>query len=305
MTGLNALPARTSLSSWWAGARPRTLAIGVMPVLVGAAASGHPTVPRTVAALIVALGLQVGANYANDYFDGVRGVDTEQRVGPMRLVASGTASPRAVLSAAAASLSVAGVVGVALCIATGQLQLLGLGALAVLAAVLYTGGPRPYAGIGVADIAVFLFFGLLAVTGTVAVEIGHTTKAGWWAAVPVGLLAVGVLVANNLRDVRTDAEAGRKTLIVRIGLDRGRRLYQGVVGAPFIVTTIGVIAGGLPAATLITLIVLPLVVRPIALAGHGEGRQLVPVLIATAKLHLAFSLALTVGLVAAGLTGRL
>jgi 1,4-dihydroxy-2-naphthoate octaprenyltransferase len=276
--------------------------VGVVPVLVGAAASGHPIAVRTAGALAVALGLQVGANYANDYFDGVRGVDTRQRIGPKRLVAGGSASPRSVLTAAAISFMAAGVIGVSLAVASGQEELIALGALAMLGAVLYTGGPRPYAGIGVADVAVFLFFGLFATCGTTAVEIGRVTSASWWAAVPVGLLAAAVLIANNLRDAGTDAAAGRRTLIVRLGVDRGRTLYEGVVAGALAVPPAGILAGGLPVQTLAVLLCIPAAIPALRLVRRASGRELVPALIATTRLHLAVGLVLAAALAVAAWT---
>jgi len=151
----------SSLSVWWHGARPRTLGLGLVPVLVGVAAAGQVIAWRFVAALIVAAGLQIGVNFANDYFDGVRGVDTHERIGPPRLVASGAASPRSVLTASLVCLGLAAVSGLALALATTPVLILVVGALALLAALLYSGGPRPYAGLGLGELMVFLFFGLM------------------------------------------------------------------------------------------------------------------------------------------------
>ena len=289
----------TSAGVWVAGARPRTLGIGAVPVLVGAAASRHPSWGTTVAALVVALGLQVGANYANDCFDGVRGVDTEARIGPPRLVAGGLASPAAVLTAAMVALGVAAATGIGLVVASGEPWLLAAGGLALLAAVLYTGGPWPYAGEGVAEIAVFAFFGLLGTCGTELVEIGRTTSAGWWASVPVGLLAAAVLMANNLRDIETDAAAGRRTLAVRLGPVPARFLFQLTLVAAPTAIALGVITGGLPPEALLALAATPLVVPPMGLAARTAGRALVPALLATARLHAVLGMLLAIGLVSA------
>ena len=171
------------MNAWVAGARPRTLGAGVVPVLVGAAAADTFIAWRFVAALLVAIGLQVGVNFANDYFDGIRGVDTPERVGPARLVASGVASPVAVLVAALVSIGVAGFAGLALALATQPVLILFVGALALVAAFAYSGGPRPYAGLGLGEVMVFLFFGLMATCGTAFVMAETVPAAAWWCGV--------------------------------------------------------------------------------------------------------------------------
>ena len=163
MTATQERPSRLPL--WWRGARPRTLGAGLVPVVLGTAAAGEVIWWRFAAALLVGAGLQIGVNYANDYFDGVRGVDTHERLGPPRLTATATATPRAVLVAALLALGVAAAAGLALALATEPLLILFVGALALIAAVLYSGGPRPYAGLGLGEVMVFLFFGLMATCG--------------------------------------------------------------------------------------------------------------------------------------------
>lgn len=231
---------------WVEAARPRTLPAGVVPVLVGTAASprlaavdtGGPGLPgrlaqavswpRFLLALVVAVALQVGVNYANDYFDGVRGVDTEERVGPRRLVASGLVAPPRMRTAVGVCLAVAGAAGLALAVLVGwELLLVGLAALA--ATLTYSGGPRPYGARGLGEVAVFVFFGLIATVGSTYVQAERITGLAVLAAVPVGLLAVALLVVNNLRDVPTDAAAGKRTLAVRLGVPGTRRLYVGLV----------------------------------------------------------------------------
>ena len=175
------------MNVWVAGARPRTLGVGVVPVLVGAASAETFVAWRFVAALLVALGLQVGVNYANDYFDGVRGVDRPDRLGPPRLVASGAASPTAVLVAALGSIFVAGVAGLALALATEPALILFVGALALVAAFAYSGGPRPYAGLGLGEVMVFLFFGLMATCGTAFVMAETVPAPAWWCGAVLGL----------------------------------------------------------------------------------------------------------------------
>jgi len=193
---------------WWLGARPRTLGAGLIPVVVGAAAAGDVIWWRFVAAVVVAAGLQIGVNYANDAFDALGGIDTHERVGPPRLTQSGAASPRAVLVAACVAIGLAGFAGLALALATEPVLILVVGALAIVAAFLYSGGPRPYAGLGLGEVMVFVFFGLLATCGTSFVMIETVPAASWWCATVVGLLAVAILEANNVRDVATDERAG-------------------------------------------------------------------------------------------------
>ncbi len=292
----------SSLSVWWRGVRPRTLGLGVVPVLVGVAASGHVTAWRLAAALVVAAGLQIGVNLANDYFDGVRGVDTHERMGPPRLVASGAASPRAVLTAALISLALAAVCGLALALATTPALILIVGALALVAALLYSGGPRPYAGLGLGELMVFLFFGIMATCGSAYVMVETVPAAAWWGGVVMGLLAVAVLVANNLRDIPTDEPSGKRTLAVRLGDRRTRMLYRVCVVGAFVTIVLGVVAFivdesvGLTQWGLFGLIAWPLAIRPLERIRTATGRDLIPVLTGTAALHAACGLSLALGL---------
>jgi 1,4-dihydroxy-2-naphthoate octaprenyltransferase len=288
---------------WWRGARPRTLGAGLVPVVLGTAAAAEVIWWRFGAALVVAAGLQVGVNYANDYFDGVRGVDTTERMGPPRLTSSGAAPPRAVMIAALVALGVAAVAGLALAIATAPVLILAVGALALVAALLYSGGPRPYAGLGLGEVMVFVFFGLMATCGTTFVMVETVTAASWWGGATVGFLAVAILVANNLRDIPTDAASGKRTLAVRLGDRTARRLYRGCVVAGFATIVFGVIVGillddaGLPQWALIGLAAWPLAIKPMELAGRAEGRDLIPVLVGTAATHAACGLLTALGLV--------
>ncbi|MGZ4129292.1 MAG: 1,4-dihydroxy-2-naphthoate polyprenyltransferase [Actinomycetota bacterium] len=300
-----ATPSR--LAVWWHGARPRTLAASIAPVVVGTAAAGHAVLWRFVAALLVGLGLQIGVNYANDYHDGVRGVDTKARLGPPRLVSSGMASPRAVLFAALACILVAGVAGLALAIAT-TLWLIPLGAIAMLALWLYTGGARPYAALGLGELMVFLFFGVMATAGTAFVQAEHVRASAWWASAAMGFLAVAILVANNLRDIPTDAVAGRRTLAVRLGGRRTRLLYRACVAAAFVTVVLGVVVNiavegaGLSQWALLALAAWPLALAPFEKVGSAEGRALIPVLVGTAWLQMTFGALLALGLWVAGAT---
>ena len=293
------------MNVWVAGARPRTLGAGVVPVLVGTAAADAFVAWRFLAALVVALGLQVGVNYANDYFDGVRGVDAPGRLGPPRLVASGTASPRAVLAAALASIFVAGVAGLALALATAPMLILFVGALALVAAFAYSGGPRPYAGLGLGEVMVFLFFGLMATGGTAFVLTETVPAAAWWCGVVLGFLAVAILVANNLRDIPTDAATGKRTLAVRLGDGRTRTLYRACVAAAFATIVVGVsafIVGeriGLTQWGLLGLVGWVPAIRPMEAVGEASGADLVPVLTGTAAVHAATGLLLALGLLLA------
>ena len=293
------------MNAWVAGARPRTLGAGVVPVLVGAAAANRFVAWRFGAALLVAIGLQVGVNYANDYFDGVRGVDTPGRVGPMRLVASGSASPRAVVLAALASIAVAGFAGLALALATQPVLILFVGALALVAAFAYSGGPKPYAGLGLGEVMVFLFFGLMATCGTAFVMTETVPAAAWWGGVVLGLLAVAILIANNLRDIPTDAPAGKRTLAVRLGDRRTRTLYRACVVGAFAAIVLGVLAFlvderiGLTQWGLLGLAGWIPAIRPMETVGVAEGTGLIPVLSGTAAVHAATGLLLALGLVLA------
>src|SRR3954469_3275779 len=222
---------------WVAGARVRTLPAAVVPVVVGTAvASAEGTVVwwRAVAALVVALAIQVGTNYANDYHDGIRGTD-DARVGPVRLVAGGLASPASVRRAALISFLVAAAAGLALAAAVSWWLIL-VGAVSFAAGWLYTGGPRPYGYAGFGELFVFVFFGVVATVGSAYVHLERITGLALLASVPIGLLAMALLVVNNLRDIPTDAVAGKRTLAGRVGAPRTRAMYTFCVIAPLVLT---------------------------------------------------------------------
>jgi 1,4-dihydroxy-2-naphthoate polyprenyltransferase len=280
-----------TLAQWMEGARPRTLPNAIAPVLAGwgaAAALGPlPWVPALLA-LVVALALVVGVNYANDYSDGIRGTDAD-RVGPMRLVGSGAASPAAVRAAALASFGVAAVAGLTLIALSGKWWLLALGAACLAGAWCYTGGRRPYGYAGLGEVAVFLFFGPAAVLGTQYVLTGRLTPSGGAAAIAVGALSAAVLVANNLRDIPTDSATGKRTLAVRLGDRRTRVLYTVLVTVPFVVT-LGLAL--IRPAALAALLALPLAVRPVRLVRSGAaGTALIPVLRDTGLTMLVWAAA--------------
>ena len=290
------------MSVWIAGARPRTLGAGVVPVIVGTAASGTVIWWRFLLALLVTLGLQVGVNFANDYFDAARGVDTGARVGPPRITATGMATPRAVLAAALASLGVAAACGLVLAIVTAPALVIGIGGLALLAAAGYSGGPRPYAELGLGEVMVFAFFGLMATCGTAFVMAGTVPASAWWCGAALGLLAVAILVANNLRDIPTDERSGKRTLAVRLGDRRTRLLFRTSVVGAFGTIVIGVLvyipwpAAGITQWSLLALLAWLPAIGPMERVGSATGRELNEVLVGTAKTHAAFGLLAALGL---------
>jgi 1,4-dihydroxy-2-naphthoate polyprenyltransferase len=280
---------------WLAGARPRTLPAAIVPVVVGsgvAAGYGRFSAWRAMLALIVALALQVGVNYANDYSDGIRGTD-ERRVGPVRLVAAGLARPRQVLTAALGCFAVACLAGLVLA-AVSSWWLLLPGAAAVAAAWFYTGGRHPYGYRALGEVSVFLFFGLAAVAGTAYVQMGRMPWLAVVAAAPVGLLACALLVINNLRDIPTDTVTGKRTLAVVLGDHRTRVLYAACIVIPFGVAA--AIAAAAP-LTLIALAAVPFALAPLRLVHRGaSGPGLITALGQTGRLQLAFGALLTLGL---------
>jgi 1,4-dihydroxy-2-naphthoate octaprenyltransferase len=281
---------------WLRGARPRTLVASVCPVLVGtavAASAGRLVAWRALAALMVSVAIQVGVNYANDYSDGVRGTDTPARLGPARLVASGLASPSRVKLAAALAFAVAGAAGLALALAVDP-RLLLVGVACVLAAVLYTGGPRPYGYAGFGELAVLVFFGLVATTGTTYVQTERLEGLALAASLPVGLGAVAILLANNIRDLDGDRDAGKRTLVVRLGRARSRGMFVATVLAMFVTVTL--IGAARPTA-LVALAAAPLAIAPVRLVWRRQdGPGLVAALTGTARLQLAVSVLLAAGL---------
>ena len=275
-------------------ARPRTLVAGFVPVLVGTAAAGRPIAWRVLAALVVSLALQVAVNLANDLFDARRGVDPPDRVGPRRAVASGLLSARAAGAAIATALGIAAVAGLALALAVGP-QLIALGALCLLAALGYSGGPRPYGSAALGEVFVFVFFGLVATAGSAYVQSERIDAVALAASVPVGLLAAAILVVNNLRDIPTDRRAGKRTLAVVLGAAGTRTLFTALVAGAFASLTLVAWAARSP-APLLALGALPLARRPVALARHEDGAPLVAALTATARLELVAGALLAAGL---------
>jgi 1,4-dihydroxy-2-naphthoate polyprenyltransferase len=284
-------------AQWVQGARPRTLPTAVSPVLVGTgAAIGDGVVAPLPAALalLVAVALVVGVNFANDYSDGIRGTD-DDRVGPLRLVGSKLAAPAAVRLAAFACFGVAALAGLTLVALSEQWWMLAVGAVCIAGAWFYTGGRRPYGYAGLGEVAVFVFFGPVAVLGTVLTQSGAPGALAVVSAIAVGMLTCAVLVANNLRDIPTDRVAGKRTLAVVLGEVDTRRLYTALALAPFALSA----AAGLRSwPMLLALLALPLAVRPAAAVLRGaEGRALVAVLVQTTLLLLAWSVLTAVGLI--------
>ncbi len=286
-----------TLAEWVEGARPRTLPAAVAPVLAGSAVAafegGIAVIPAALA-LVVTLSLQVGVNYANDYSDGIRGTDAD-RVGPMRLVGSGAAAPKQVQAAAIASFAVAAVAGLAIVVVTGYWWLLVVGAISIAAAWYYTGGRHPYGYLGLGELFVFIFFGLVAVGGTVYIQVGTVSLTAWLTAIAIGALACAILVANNLRDLDGDRTSGKRTLATRLG-DRNTRWF-------FVALLACAVAGVVAIAALTTwwallglLMVLPLAGTVRAVIGGASGGQLIPVLKQTGVAELLCAVGVFAGL---------
>jgi 1,4-dihydroxy-2-naphthoate polyprenyltransferase len=284
------------VNRWVVGARPRTLPAAVVPVAVGTATvagEGDIVAWRVVAALVVSLALQVFTNYVNDAADGERGTDA-QRVGPVRLVASGMATAGQVKRAALVAALVACVAGGALALAVGP-ELFAVGIAALAAGYFYTGGPRPYGYAGFGEAFVFVFFGVVATVGSAYVHLERITAVAMLASIPVGLLAVALLVTNNLRDIPTDSVTGKRTLAVRLGDRRTRFLYAALVAVAFLVLPIFGALGRPGAALALPGVVLAR--KPVQAVLEGaRGRDLIAVLGATGQVQLAVGTLLTIGL---------
>jgi 1,4-dihydroxy-2-naphthoate polyprenyltransferase len=290
------------MNVWVEAARPRTLPASLAPVVVGTAAgaAAHDIAwARFALVVVVALAVQVAVNFANDYFDGVRGVDTVQRAGPRRAVASGLISPRAMRVGIGLAMAVAAVAGLALAALVSWWLLL-VGVAAFLALLGYSGGPRPYASAGLGEVFVFVFFGLIATLGSSYVQHETLPSTAWIAAVVTGLLAVAILVVNNLRDVPTDAIAGKRTLAVRIGEARTRQLFVMAIAIGITLAVIGEPLAARSAWPLLAVLAVPLAREPVtAVRSGGVGRALIPALGGTGKLELAIAVLLAAGLLLA------
>ena len=285
-----------SAAHWLAGARPRTLPAAISPVLAGTgvATYGDDAVWwKALLALVVALALQVGVNYANDYSDGIRGTDAD-RVGPMRLVGSGTASPGAVKRAAFLAFGVAAVAGLVLGVTTAWWLVL-VGAVSMLAAWFYTGGSKPYGYLGLGELMVFVFFGLVAVIGTAYVQTEEWQASALYAAVGIGAIACAILVANNLRDIPTDRGSGKITLAVRLG-DQRTRIFYVLLMLLALVALLGVALATTWWALLALVYVVPAARAARVVRSGAGGPGLIPVLQLTGIAELLYGLGLLVGL---------
>jgi 1,4-dihydroxy-2-naphthoate octaprenyltransferase len=283
---------------WLAAARPRTLPAAVVPVMVGlalAARSGPIDGGVAVVTIVAAVLIQIGTNLANDYYDFVAGADTHERLGPQRITQAGLAAPAAVRNAALAVLAAAAVAGLWL-VAVGGWPIALVGIASLIAAIAYTGGPWPLAYHGLGDVFVFVFFGIVAVNGTFLLQTASVTPLSLLASLPVACLATAILVVNNLRDLPTDARAGKRTLAVRIGARATRLQYLALVVVPFLV--LPWLAGAVGTSVWVALAAAPFAWRETHALWRRSGAALNASLAGTAKLHLVFGALLALGLLA-------
>lgn len=285
---------------WLMAARVRTLPAAVAPVLVGTAVAqaldDEFGVLRFLAALLGALFIQVGTNLSNDYSDARRGADTEDRLGPVRVTAGGLVPPKQVLMATYITFGLAVLCGVYL-VAVAGWELLVVGILSILAGVLYTGGPRPYGYEGLGEVFVFLFFGIVAVAGSTFTQIERWPWEALAYAVPVGLLASAILVVNNVRDMDTDRRVGKRTLAVRLGREKTRRMYAIMVYGAFVTALIPWLFGPISVATIACLLAIPLAAKLVrTVATHTDGPTLNGALAGTGQLQLVFCVLLSAGI---------
>ena len=280
-----------SMNKWIIGARPRTLPAAIAPVLVATAYAGSNWEPiRALSALLVSLALQIGVNYANDYSDGIRGTD-DSRIGPVRLTASGLASPKSVRAAALISFLFAALIGLTLAAATSWWIIL-VGALAINAAWGYTGGAKPYGYVGLGEISVFIFFGIVATVGSYYVQTEELNLQIFIVAIPMGSLACAILAINNLRDRAQDQIVGKKTLAVRLGDSGARKLYIALLISAHLFALLT-----LQPAVLLTLLAAPLTWKLTrGIVSGVSGAELIPYLARTGKLQLVFAILFALGL---------
>ncbi|MGO1181730.1 MAG: 1,4-dihydroxy-2-naphthoate polyprenyltransferase [Micrococcaceae bacterium] len=284
-----------TVSQWVQGARLRTLPMAIAPVVVGSAAAaelGGFHLGRAVLALLVALALQIGVNYSNDYSDGIRGTD-DVRVGPLRLTGSGAARPGQVKAAAFACYGVAMVFGLVLVIWAQTWWLIVVGALAVLAAWYYTGGKKPYGYLGLGDVFVFVFFGLVAVLGTTYTQALAISGLAWTGAIGCGLLSTALLMVNNVRDIPTDRETGKHTLAVRLGDTKARWSYPVMITVAAILPLLFVVEH--PALLALLAVVIAAVKPSLTMIRAEDRRALIPVLKSTGIIGLVYSALFALG----------
>lgn len=289
------------LRIWLMAARIRTLPAAVAPVLVGTSLAVERGVFRPgafAAALLGSILIQIGANLANDYSDARRGADAEDRVGPVRVTAGGLVPPRQVLIATYVTFALAVLCGLYL-VAVAGIELLIVGVAAIAAGVLYTGGPKPYGYEGLGEVFVFVFFGVVAVTGSTFAQLEAWPWQAFVLAVPVGLLAAAILVVNNVRDIESDRRAGKRTLAVRLGRERGRTIYALMVYGAYVVAPLPWLLGSLSPWLALPWLTLPLALRLVrTVREHADGPTLNEALAQTGMLQLAFCLLLGAGVLA-------
>jgi 1,4-dihydroxy-2-naphthoate octaprenyltransferase len=293
----------STIRIWVMAARVRTLPAAVAPVLVGTSlALGNGTFHPLafVAALLGAVLIQVGTNLSNDYSDARRGADTEDRLGPVRVTAGGLVPPSQVLVATYITFALAVACGAYL-VAVAGWELLAVGAASILAGVLYTGGPRPYGYEGLGELFVFLFFGIVAVTGSYFVQVQDLPWQAFVCAVPVGLLASAILVVNNVRDLETDRRAGKRTLAVRLGRERTRALYAAMLAVAFVAAPLCWAFGSMTAWLLLPWLSAPLALRLVGVVrSRSDGAALNAALARTGALQLLFCVLFAAGILASG-----
>ena len=280
----------TTREQWIAGARPKTLPAAIAPVLVGTAFAGYnASLFNTFLALAVALGLQIGVNYANDYSDGIKGTD-DNRVGPMRLVGSGAATPEAVKNAAFISFGIAALAGVYISSRSSWLLLI-IGALALVAACTYTGGPKPYGYMALGEVSVFIFFGVVATVGTYFIHVDSVSREVILVSFAMGAIACAILVLNNLRDLEKDAAANKRTLAVVMGDQSTRDLYKWLM---FFALIIAVALSFFSFYYLLGLIALPLISKSVrAVSSGASGPALIQLLANTGRIQIIYAVALS------------
>ncbi len=295
----NNQPPTSKLSIWMLASRPKTLPAAAAPVVVGMAVAWHDGVFSFLPALVALLGallLQIGANFANDVYDFKKGADAGERLGPTRVTQSGLLSPKAVETGMWLTFALAAIVGVYLVIIGGWV-IVGIGLASIAAAIAYTGGPYPLGYNGLGDIFVFIFFGLVAVVGTYFVQSNTATALAWWSAVPIGFLATNILVVNNLRDIDSDRVSGKRTLAVRWGEMGAQSEYIGLLFAAYAIPPILVLLRLASPTVMLTWLSLPLTQRLWRDVFHAKGRALNATLAATAQLELVFAILFSVGIV--------
>ena len=311
---MEAIPGVNALRIWLMAARPRTLPAAIAPVLVGSAAAASQLITTGgsesaggflyieffcwscfLAALIGAIFIQIGTNLANDYSDAKRGADTVDRLGPVRVTASGLAAPKRVLYATWAAFAIAALAGLYLTIEVGP-EILLIGVLSIAAGVLYTGGPKPYGYEGLGEVFVFVFFGLVAVNGSYYVQLEELELLPILLALPIGLLSAAILVVNNVRDVDTDRRAGKRTLAVRLGRERTRALFAVMLALAFVLLPVALLVGDGSAWGILGLLSAPLAVGPLhAVRERTDGPSLNGALAGTGALLGAFSMLVSIG----------